>query len=118
MRKVAKDNVLIDRCPECGGVWLDAGELEMIERGAGHGKAEILQQAREELLDDAKNIVSVIGLCPKCQTTQLQPIKKRKVELDYCQRCEGMFFDESELEMVVGGRPGTLFEAIIVLIRR
>ena len=30
----------------------------------------------------------------------------------------GMFFDESELETVIDGRPGSLFEALIVLIRR
>jgi len=32
-------HVKVDECPECGGVWLDKGELEMIEefdrRGSG-----------------------------------------------------------------------------------
>lgn len=30
MREVEKDNVLIDVCPECKGVWLDRGELEKL----------------------------------------------------------------------------------------
>lgn len=33
MREVEKDNVLIDICPSCKGVWLDRGELEKITQG-------------------------------------------------------------------------------------
>lgn len=28
----AVENVKIDRCPQCNGVWLDAGELEQLQR--------------------------------------------------------------------------------------
>lgn len=30
MREVEKENVLIDICPDCKGVWLDRGELEKL----------------------------------------------------------------------------------------
>ncbi|WP_047985695.1 TFIIB-type zinc ribbon-containing protein [Ornithinibacillus californiensis] len=33
MREVQKDDVLIDICPNCKGVWLDRGELEKITAG-------------------------------------------------------------------------------------
>lgn len=33
MREVVKDDVLIDVCPECKGVWLDRGELEKLMQG-------------------------------------------------------------------------------------
>lgn len=33
MREVEKDNILIDICPNCKGVWLDRGELEKITKG-------------------------------------------------------------------------------------
>lgn len=33
MREVQKDDVLIDVCPECKGVWLDRGELEKLMQG-------------------------------------------------------------------------------------
>ncbi|GGB46200.1 cytoplasmic protein [Virgibacillus dakarensis] len=33
MREVEKENVLIDICPNCKGVWLDRGELEKITQG-------------------------------------------------------------------------------------
>ncbi|GGA89595.1 TFIIB-type zinc ribbon-containing protein [Ornithinibacillus halotolerans] len=33
MKEVQKENVLIDICPNCKGVWLDRGELEKITTG-------------------------------------------------------------------------------------
>lgn len=44
MRKEVVHKLVIDRCPECGGVWLDAEELEAIkkassEEGYGNGLA-------------------------------------------------------------------------------
>jgi hypothetical protein len=30
MEKIDKDDVFIDRCPKCFGIWLDKGELDKI----------------------------------------------------------------------------------------
>jgi hypothetical protein len=30
----SRSNVSIDRCPDCGGVWLDGGELDLVLRAA------------------------------------------------------------------------------------
>ena len=30
-------NVVIDRCPSCSGVWLDGGELELVNKGIEEG---------------------------------------------------------------------------------
>ena len=37
MRKEVIQNVIVDRCPECGGVWFDGGELEVL--GAAYRRA-------------------------------------------------------------------------------
>lgn len=34
MRKEIVANVVIDQCPTCHGVWLQAGELELVKRAA------------------------------------------------------------------------------------
>jgi hypothetical protein len=34
LAEVTQNNVTIDRCGSCQGVWLDAGELELIARAA------------------------------------------------------------------------------------
>lgn len=30
MKEISRENVLIDMCPECHGVWLDRGELQKL----------------------------------------------------------------------------------------
>lgn len=52
MHYSAKDPLLIDRCPACGGIWLDSGELEKIlelaQRGNSRSKVfEALQGLRK-----------------------------------------------------------------------
>lgn len=117
MRKVARDNVLVDRCPDCGGIWLDAGELEMLQKGIGHEAEVIMHQARKELLHDAQRLVSVVGMCPKCEKRPLHAVKKKGVELDVCGHCGGIFFDEGELERVVDGKKESFIGSILVMIR-
>jgi hypothetical protein len=34
MAKSASGEIIIDRCPKCNGIWLDAGELETIKQVA------------------------------------------------------------------------------------
>ena len=37
MEKTTVQNVLIDRCPTCQGVWLDGGELELLQKAMQSG---------------------------------------------------------------------------------
>lgn len=39
MEKQVLDDIIVDRCPECGGVWFDGGELEVLS-AAIHRDAE------------------------------------------------------------------------------
>jgi len=43
MDVVQVDNVEIDRCPKCGGVWLDAGELEVLMKRAKGSKNGLMR---------------------------------------------------------------------------
>ena len=38
-------NIVIDRCPNCGGVWLDGGELELIRGAVEHDLSMDLARA-------------------------------------------------------------------------
>ena len=46
MREVERRGVLIDVCPQCGGVWLDKGELEKLL-----AEAEEVERRYEEELE-------------------------------------------------------------------
>lgn len=39
--------------------------------------------------------------CPKCETSQLQAVRIRDVEVDRCARCQGIWFDERELAQIL-----------------
>ena len=40
--------VEVDYCPECGGVWLDSGELQMLGERAGALQAEFLSALEQQ----------------------------------------------------------------------
>ncbi|WP_413237270.1 zf-TFIIB domain-containing protein [Paenibacillus sp. 1P07SE] len=41
MREVQKNEVMIDVCPDCKGVWLDRGELDKLMRGVHEMRQEL-----------------------------------------------------------------------------
>lgn len=46
MQEVNRAGVQLDICPQCGGVWLDRGELEKIQEGGRDRRAEIEEERR------------------------------------------------------------------------
>ena len=45
MNKEIVQNVIMDRCPSCGGVWLDRGELELVKTAIDAGAGSDLAHA-------------------------------------------------------------------------
>ena len=49
LEEIAYEDVLIDRCNKCGGVWLDAGELELLtEREQGSWLGRLLRSKEQK----------------------------------------------------------------------
>src|SRR5215813_10531665 len=100
MEKRAEAGVLLDHCRACGGVWLDAGELESLEVGAAKSPTLLEAERAAESEHEARRRVSVVGLCPRCQRG-LERHDIHGVEVDRCRRCGGIFFDHDELPAVL-----------------
>jgi Zn-finger nucleic acid-binding protein len=100
MDKRSERGVLLDHCRPCDAVWLDAGELESLERGLARSPADLEAQRESERAREAARAVSAIGLCPRCQRA-LEPRAIHSVEVDHCRRCGGIFFDHRELPTVL-----------------
>ena len=62
----AKRQVEVDQCPNCGGYWLDAGELAMI-------RAETSQTAAEEQARHTSISSDVIRYLYRLRTEQRRP---------------------------------------------
>lgn len=110
MHRITLGSVAVDRCPTCGGVWLDAGEL------AGFKHAMLVEQHRATLAQlDELGIDEPVDrpqplLCPRDHTRMSvhRDPKQKHIELDACTKCGGMFFDAGELadlsELTMGER--------------
>jgi Zn-finger nucleic acid-binding protein len=88
-------DVEIDPCTDCGGIWLDAGELELL---LGHPeKAEHLLNSFEidpHGTEDRRK-------CPICLKKMQKIIvgrAKPTLLIDKCARGDGLWFDRGELQ--------------------
>ena len=91
-------DVEIDYCTDCGGIWLDAGELEQLLGSPQHA---------EELLDSFKinsDSTEKVRRCPIC----LKKMQKIVVGLsmpplliDKCRKGDGLWFDKGELQGIL-----------------
>ena len=90
--------VEIDHCTDCGGIWLDAGELELL-------LGDPLQ---------AENLLASFKIDSKCtEKPRKCPICLKKMQkisvgattppllLDKCKKADGLWFDKGELRDIL-----------------
>lgn len=96
MESEAVGRVVIDRCGRCGGIWLDAGELEsLVKDGPGGALWADIGPAVQSRTRAQLGAL----LCPR-DGRELQAVEhdqQKHVEVDRCARCRGMFLDVGEL---------------------
>lgn len=100
------EGVEIDRCVECGGTWLDAGEIERIGAMAGADPGP-LSQSLVRAASGAKSKRE----CPRCGRA-LRHVKiggragsaratEPGVEIDRCPAGHGYWFDPGEMRQLI-----------------
>jgi Zn-finger nucleic acid-binding protein len=88
-------DVEIDYCTDCGGIWLDAGELELLL-----SQPEIARQLLDSFKVDKKSTENV-RKCPICDKKMRKIIageSKPALLIDKCRRGDGLWFDKGELQ--------------------
>lgn len=90
-------DVEVDHCLCCGGVWLDAGELELLLEGA-EAAGVLLASFRLDESGEEKKIK-----CPLCARKMDKVFcgLKNKVRIDRCRNGDGIWFDRGELTEVL-----------------
>ena len=101
-RQNYEDNIEVDKCSQCGGIWLDYKELERIEETVERDYAEEIQQL-PDLIDGAYAMALARSKpateCPKCNQT----MERREhggcsqVMIDVCPHCRGVWLEEGEI---------------------
>lgn len=92
------EGIEIDRCLRCDGVWLDAGELEMVTELAGADPGGLAAA-----LDASHRIGRSKRHCPRCgrKMRLVQVGQEATLELDRCPVGHGLWFDRGELEKLI-----------------
>ena len=92
------DEVEVDYCTECQGIWLDAGELELLLGGAAG--AESLIKSFQEAKTDEKRRKCPICLRKMDKVHVGEPGGKQEL-IDRCAHNHGLWFDRGELENIL-----------------
>lgn len=107
MLVVEYERIELDACAGCGGVWFDAGEMDLLLETLGIAEGE---RNFDRLLADASDTAEAPRRCPLCR----RKMGKARVGgegpvVDRCVRGEGIWFDRGEIvpALAGAGRPTT-----------
>ena len=87
--------VEIDYCTDCGGIWLDAGELELL-LGEPEKAAQLLKSFKID-----STAIEKTRKCPICSKKMQKVIvgsSKPNLLIDKCRKADGLWFDKGELQ--------------------
>jgi Zn-finger nucleic acid-binding protein len=92
------DRVEVDYCAVCKGIWLDAGELELLfgDREAAEALLSIGSPVELPASEAPRK-------CPICDTvmTKEATTEDPPVIFDHCPNADGMWLDHGELETIL-----------------
>jgi len=91
-------DVEIDHCINCGGIWLDSGELELLMDDPAKAR-RLLDSFREH-----RSATEEPRKCPICRRKMAKIIVGQSMPpllIDKCRRSDGLWFDKNELENIL-----------------
>ncbi len=97
--KTRVDDVELDLCPACGGLWLDHGETERLSRKMAGELGRL-----RKLLAPASGPPAIPSdlqtSCPACQG-EVKEVELGPIHIDFCTRCKGVFLDRGEVDAAI-----------------
>ena len=94
MKPVTFEEITVDRCVSCGGLWFDVMEQRHLKDRPGSEKIDTAPAAPK----NAPHPPAAKMKCPCCDAplTRLKDTDNRAIEYEYCTVCNGAFFDGGE----------------------
>lgn len=83
----------VDRCTACGGVFLDKGELEQVDN---QNLGAVIDNANHDRKE--RSTEGALAHCHRCDVAMMPLTGADDIEFDWCEKCEGMYFDAGELK--------------------
>lgn len=99
----AGTGIMLDRCPQGHGFWLDTGELQ---------KSQIMMEFHKKMTSTAKPPEGTKFSQRKCPLCEVVLIEKEYegVSVDICDCCGGVWLDKGELHEIIERREKTFTE--------
>jgi hypothetical protein len=92
------EQVEIDYCCDCGGIWLDAGELETLFEDSNQAEQLIKSFVR---VNDSKEAHRCCPICLAKMDKVSAGSKNEPVVIDRCAKLHGLWFDRGELTQIL-----------------
>ncbi len=92
------EDVEVDHCTECGGIWLDAGELELLLGNMENAKKLI---DSFHLDKDCKEKPRKCPICLKKMQKVIVAASQNPLLIDRCPKGDGLWFDRGELKDIL-----------------
>lgn len=100
LEKILFNNVEVDFCPKCLGMWFDEDELRMVK----DNKDKSLNWLDIDLWRDRSRfeVFHTNRYCPDCRVG-LSEIKydESKIKIDFCKKCQGVWLDRGEFKQIM-----------------
>src|SRR5512142_3568559 len=92
MQEITQEDGTLQRCAECGGLWVDVSDLNKILL---HANLPSLSA-----IGGYVNADEIAGMCPACNVdlVVVEGGEKRSVSYDTCESCGGIWVDGDEDE--------------------
>lgn len=91
-------DVEIDHCTDCGGIWLDAGELELM-LGEQKKATQLIHSFKID--DSATEKPRKCPICDKKMRKIIVGAGQPTLLIDKCHRGDGLWFDKGELKNII-----------------
>lgn len=90
----------IESCPECQGLFFDAGELRQFFSSKALHQRFFLEDHVEPLQTVGYTISTRARACPKCKVAMRENLVG-DINVDRCEKCDGIWLDHGELKRIV-----------------
>jgi Zn-finger nucleic acid-binding protein len=93
MEAVTFEDVTVDRCTGCKGIWFDAQEQNKLKGAKGSETIDIGDVLAGRKMNEITDIK-----CPRCQKpmTQMTDVDQHHITFEACATCQGIFLDAGE----------------------
>ena len=95
MTTMTHRGITVDRCNQCHGIWLDRNEFDLL---LGRGLAKSFDLGRFSPL--SPELDRTPAVCRRCGVEMVSLVGPADVRFEWCEACDGMFFDRGELTII------------------